>query len=1652
MGQSGSRIELAEDLLSDEERTVMFHPDLEAHLQKYSFLNNIDLAAFYMHFMFGCILTLPYTDLKAKLDLEYFYINYQKNVDDRPGLLKLIAIRQNPTTYIRTLVFRTVNFDTKFETTSDFGTTNDVLQILKILHDLGHNLDNYRIPPIYHYKFSQVPPDTNYVVYDEESTYETIANDNTPIKIDYIRSNELASKVFQLDNLIVNKNFDRLELDYVNILNLKATDEFMHLPSLEIDELNVEQVKDSVKSFLETMATIYRFYSEELPFLALASNSLGNMAFAYGAITLNFKENAQIECIADISESFEYKSYHFARIEMKVNSKLVGKSLFNMPVILQFSHEGYEYSTYNLIQQVKQYKKILLSTLYRYEAKEALFNAVNFNYVVGVVQQIRMPIARAPALIQQLLNIKLEELQGQELMETTVRKIMTVVNSIYPKNRLHFLDRGRYLSRYVLGEASITQRRPDQSVYLADDIEKDSWKPLPWISDKDIQETKDKITTFVIGNELTKTDINLNFIEYTGGRILDNESGKLAGEILNKYQPKTTSLSVEKVVTINIWTSFHHTIQDFKVRDRLPKDFIMIALSSQVHYPQMGSSRNIRPINHINMDEQFNLVENKKIDEAVLISDTENNDVFEFLIKNNNLLPGSSDLAAVVEGLFSRMHYSKLMLHSYDSRKVELAVFGESGEAKFIFSLDLGRVYQSEFESTINILSDFQSVQSYVKNTNKFGDENFQIIAATTNGERDGYFPRVIVGERRSETTDIMAFLTQCMRNARKKRSTKVCPKSNHGLKKMEEKMARMQGSSSLQTSDIGQHLQKVGRVANIMMLSLIGKNIIADLIKEDYAGIAISLGFIAGATALTFFGNKLESYGAKLAATGNIISSNIVNLSASVLGRIMAGFVVYDLIGNIKQYEESHDSSSIVNIAADSGFLLIEGVQMSILGLEYTGLISGISSTAGPIGAAAGVSLLLGADIYSAVHQVQKIKENIDMTSAEIWLTGLRDFVGLEPEQYLTDLMEEKKANEYILNKMTQNLTSDIAYIVMPMAFIKSKQIHIQPNNKIDLINGTWNHAGQRIMPNLPGYMEFFCYPDNIRYMCIDAFGVKLKNSTGNSTLIELLDGNDTVYGMQNMKNIIHMGNGNKTILGGFNNDQFILKGDRTIGFLDGRSGFNTLNLANFRQKEFVRVDENFISYFEDVFEQRHTVKKITFYNIQEIIGRHGKPEIMMATCETKRLASGGGNQHEPDIIVIYESEICEYSMNIALNSWTFVEQYASRGQFNYLMKSNLTGDVQIKMLSKNSQAQHTILIKDALTELKNIFFNETYTEFEFQYSSMKMINFDKSVKFYVGSGCMIDIGKHLTIYKIRNTTDDVESVVSNNLNVIRKFNATMIIFMLLSKTTIIMGQMQKRTEKHVTFENDPPHESHIFGGQAENVYVIKSKDMTTLFTPPVFIYEAGNPASSDIINIEFYQRFLKSKSSSDEIQLEVGIVSRDIQIQVKKTNFTHNVTLVKIHLRNFLEGEKFKRLMIVNYYLSVLVIARENLALQPLPLEFHNASIIGISNFDIEWKNEIIIHNNLTEFNLYNYEDEDLIITNIFAKREQNTQVLTILLKNFYRSAKMKSINIRFENSLTLKMDEERFSDTKIVLIVNKTSFNLITNAEILETILHR
>lgn len=204
-------------------------------------------------------------------------------------------------------------------------------------------------------------------------------------------------------------------------------------------------------------------------------------------------------------------------------------------------------------------------------------------------------------------------------------------------------------------------------------------------------------------------------------------------------------------------------------------------------------------------------------------------------------------------------------------------------------------------------------------------------------------------------------------------------------------------------------HSNRVKKISSITIHGMIAKNILADFLNGDYQGVAINIGFIANGQGFAKVAEAASLKGLNLLSGGKILLGRSLRVASPFLARATSAFIVYDLVNQVKTFKNGTEEA-LVGIVGDSIYLGVDAAEIGIEVAEAFEILEGVSSITGPIGAGIGAIVFVGTDIYMAVKKVDKIDQIIHLTGKEKFIEGLRAFIGMQPEQYLEELMEEKQ------------------------------------------------------------------------------------------------------------------------------------------------------------------------------------------------------------------------------------------------------------------------------------------------------------------------------------------------------------------------------------------------------------------------------------------------------------------------------------------------------------------------------------------------------------------------------------------------------------------------------------------------------------------
>ncbi|WP_410542226.1 tetratricopeptide repeat protein [Wolbachia endosymbiont of Tetranychus urticae] len=240
-------------------------------------------------------------------------------------------------------------------------------------------------------------------------------------------------------------------------------------------------------------------------------------------------------------------------------------------------------------------------------------------------------------------------------------------------------------------------------------------------------------------------------------------------------------------------------------------------------------------------------------------------------------------------------------------------------------------------------------------------------------------------------------------------------------------------------------HLSKVGMISGITMKGMMAKNVLADVVNGNYQGLAINLGFIAlpfgvkagenAALEVLHVASKAAyAKGFKLAPLVESSLAQSFKLSSSFLARSTSVFIAYDLYNEVQEYKKGN-KDALVGVVGDSVYLGVDAAELGIEVAEGFGVLEGVSSVTGPIGATIGAIIFVGIDIYQAVKRVENIDRLIHLTEQERFTEGIRAFIGMRPESYIEELIEETQLYNQLVTQALEYLErhSDIQRYVFP-------------------------------------------------------------------------------------------------------------------------------------------------------------------------------------------------------------------------------------------------------------------------------------------------------------------------------------------------------------------------------------------------------------------------------------------------------------------------------------------------------------------------------------------------------------------------------------------------------------------------------------------
>ncbi|WP_341789706.1 ankyrin repeat domain-containing protein [Rickettsia endosymbiont of Polydrusus tereticollis] len=681
-------------------------------------------------------------------------------------------------------------------------------------------------------------------------------------------------------------------------------------------------------------------------------------------------------------------------------------------------------------------------------------------------------------------------------------------------------------------------------------------------------------------------------------------------------------------------------------------------------------------------------------------------------------------------------------------------------------------------------------------------------------------------------------------------------------------------------------HLDKVGRISGMTMYGMMGKHALADFFQGDYKGVAINIGFIAGGQGLAKVSEIVSMKGLKLVSGGKLILGRSLGAASPFLARGTSAFVVYDLVNQVKELKAGN-KDALVGVIGDSVYLTIDVAEVGVELAEVFGALEGLSSVTGPVGAAVGAVVFVGTDIYFAVKKVDKIDQVIHLTRWEKFKEGWRAFLGMNPEGYLEEVIEEKEANNRLVRQKIEFLKQhpDIQRYVFP-----TNEVIINCKEVIDTewdCNDPWGGVGTamqscrpievphekcttkiqeyldntvlldekrtnikwiRAKPDNPSGGKIFCYPEGYyeqvpsgsAYKCKNAIGITDSVvKSGNYTLIDLGKGHDKVIGFPDSPNIFLIDDGRKNISGGNKNDVFILHGNSTVGYINGGKGDNVIDLSDFATREkallvmlsitsylYTWNDDHDLSLVEALILENNLSldEALILENINSIVGRKNKRDIIYSdSCDTKYINSRGGSSYDEEDTIIIES-LSGCFHNIQLQL-----EYNTQVN-NYALQGNFSyiitaGNGVTNIITNGTNLRNNFFFNYTLFEVQNV----TNTNNNITISFLNWYRNDSSLKVNIYPN------SNNNFYRLSDNTEmklsgkNLYAIQNTNKSVDKIIQEYPAIAHRLEMFMVVRSSVSNETVSighgnHEVISNDAFHKSHLVGGKGEDIYVITS------------------------------------------------------------------------------------------------------------------------------------------------------------------------------------------------------------------------------------
>ncbi len=512
----------------------------------------------------------------------------------------------------------------------------------------------------------------------------------------------------------------------------------------------------------------------------------------------------------------------------------------------------------------------------------------------------------------------------------------------------------------------------------------------------------------------------------------------------------------------------------------------------------------------------------------------------------------------------------------------------------------------------------------------------------------------------------------------------------------------------------------------------------------------------------------------------------------------------------------------------------------------------------------------------------------------------------------------------------------------------------------------------------------------------------------TGNSTVIQLGNGNDVVVGFPQTDHILMLGGGNKNIKLGNGNDTFLLAGNGVTGTLQRGGGTNILDLGSFAsKKKHISVDlKKEVSYLHSTAKLNSVNDLLEMYGITDFFLRPNKQDVVYTVCNAHSIdARGGEDQYNPDIIVISEIYNCTYPLQLTVSAYTRIINRANSSEFIYIVpysetQGESTVDLQADGGLHRFLFNHTLFDIDRLENIDNTLNIAFINGFK-----LRITQRDINTTYQFLDQIEIKVVKS-NLYAFQSTNRTISEIINHYPRLANYLKLSFIMQLPLMNESIVIGY-----NKRDVLYNNPHRQSHLMGNGGEDLFVITSGykilDENKLPIPKVLLYDVDYETSMNTLDLSHIKRQLE-KDLGLKVRTRISTIGNDVVIELYR-RLTDTVNpLVTVRLKEAFRTSWHERFHII---LNHVPMRFNEFDLEPVPLEFGAEDIIIVSPEDVEENTTLVLSQGSGDYR-FSRVLNNLLISNAFTNNLTATERYTVSLQAFYQTPKLETLSIQFSD----------------------------------------